>query len=136
MQKSIAVLITCHNRASQTIHCLKQLFNQRGLGHEFILDLYLVDDNSSDGTADLIHAQFPLVNIIKGTGELYWNRGMHLAWETAAQKGTYTWYLNNNLNTAITGNAPTVTLPGNYSVVVTSAANCKGKSNSGVAGTV
>ncbi|MDE3255476.1 MAG: gliding motility-associated C-terminal domain-containing protein [Bacteroidota bacterium] len=43
--------------------------------------------------------------------------------------GTYTWYLNNNLNTAITGNAPTVTLPGNYSVVVTSAANCKGKSN-------
>jgi len=105
MQKSIAVLITCHNRASQTIHCLKQLFNQRGLGHEFILDLYLVDDNSSDGTADLIHAQFPLVNIIKGTGELYWNRGMHLAWETAAEKGTYTWYLWLNDDTFLHDNA-------------------------------
>jgi len=105
LQKSIAVLITCHNRASQTIHCLKQLFNQRGLGHEFTLDVYVVDDNSSDGTAALIDAQFPLVNIIKGTGNLYWNRGMHLSWETAAQKGTYTWYLWLNDDTLLHENA-------------------------------
>ena len=93
VQKSIAVLITCHNRASQTLHCLKQLFDQQGIGEKFSLSVYLVDDNSKDGTSTLIGAQFPLVNIIQGNGNLYWNRGMNLAWTHAVQKNTYDLFL-------------------------------------------
>ena len=81
---TIAVLITSHNRKEKTINCLKALFNQSGLGHEFVIEVFLVDDGSTDGTSESIRSQFPKVKIIQGNGNLYWNRGMHLAWITAA----------------------------------------------------
>ena len=37
--------------------------------------------------------KFSEVNIIQGNGALYWNRGMHLAWETASNKKNYDYYL-------------------------------------------
>jgi hypothetical protein len=39
-----------------------------------------------------IARQFPQVNIINGTGDLFWNRGMCLAWEYAAKRD-YDYYL-------------------------------------------
>lgn len=44
--------------------------------------------------------------------------------------GNVTWFLNNQLITSIAGLTPSVVLPGNYKVQVTTAANCKGTSNS------
>ena len=44
--------------------------------------------------------------------------------------GTYTWFLNNQITPSIVGASPSVSLPGSYKVQVTSAANCKGMSNS------
>jgi GT2 family glycosyltransferase len=77
--EKIAVLITCFNRREITINCLTQLFflNKN-------IDVYLVDDNSSDGTYEAIVEQFPQVNIFKGSGVLYWSRGMLKAWEYAS----------------------------------------------------
>ncbi len=83
----IAVLLTCFNRKQNTLTCLKQLFK---IYSE--VTVYLVDDNSTDGTSEEITLQFPQVNVIKGTGDLFWNRGMHLAWEYAA-KNDYDYYL-------------------------------------------
>ena len=77
----IAVLLTCHNRREKTLSCLKNLLEQNL--EDIDLSVYLVDDGSSDGTSDAIKEHFPEVNIIEGNGELYWNRGMHLAWTTA-----------------------------------------------------
>ena len=98
---SIAVLLTCHNRKDETHKCLSQLFENKS--SNFILKVYLVDDNSTDGTSEMIENNFPSVNVIKGTGDLFWNRGMHLAWETASIKDydSYLWlnddtYLKNN----------------------------------------
>lgn len=45
--------------------------------------MFLVDDGSTDGTAEAIQAAFPQVQLIKGNGSLFWNRGMLLAWESA-----------------------------------------------------
>ncbi len=84
----IAILITSHNRKETTLKCLSTLYNQK---EKF--DVFLVDDGSKDGTSDAIKRDFPLVNLISGNGNLYWNRGMRLAWETAAQKGNYDFYL-------------------------------------------
>ena len=56
------------------------------------LDIYLTDDGCTDGTPEAIKRQFPKVHIIKGDGNLFWNRGMYRAWEEAA-KQDYNFYL-------------------------------------------
>lgn len=81
---SIAVLITCHNRKDNTIKCLKLLLEQEN-EKEFQIQVFLVDDGSTDGTSEAVKRQFPKVNIIQGDGNLFWNRGMNLAWEEAAK---------------------------------------------------
>ena len=89
----IAVLITCYNRVQQTITCLNKLFNQKGIDQEFIISCYLVDDGSSDNTSVEVKRKYPQVNLIMGNGDLYWNRGMNLAWKTAANDLEYDFFL-------------------------------------------
>lgn len=90
----IAVLMTCHNRRDVTLHCLSRLYDIRQ-----DLDVYCVDDASTDGTADAIKRNFPEVNLICGSGDLFWCRGMNLAWKTALRVGGYDYYfwLNDDL---------------------------------------
>jgi GT2 family glycosyltransferase len=97
----IAVLLTCHNRREKTITCIKALFNSI-LPEECVLDIFLVDDGSTDGTTEAVKDTFPIVNIIKGSGSLFWNQGMRLAWKTAAQKREYDFYLWLNDDTILT----------------------------------
>lgn len=87
MINNTAVLLTCFNRKANTLACLKQLFNIKK-----DVSVYLVDDGSTDGTTDAILVQFPQVQIISGNGNLFWNRGMHLAWQVASKK-SYEYYL-------------------------------------------
>ena len=90
--KRIATLITCHNRKEKTVACLDALFANT-LPEGYSLDVFLVDDGSKDGTEQAVHECYPQVNIIKGDGNLYWNRGMHTAWESAAKTKDYDYYL-------------------------------------------
>ena len=85
MKKTIAVLLTCHNRKDKTLLCLKALYDQEGLNSDYLIEVFLVDDASTDGTAAAIKDKFPLVNIIQGNGYLFWNQGMRLAWKTATK---------------------------------------------------
>jgi GT2 family glycosyltransferase len=70
-----------------------------------VIDVYLVDDSCTDGTPQAIRDQFPQVHIIQGEGNLFWNRGMHLAWETAAKAKNYDYYLWLNDDTVLYLNA-------------------------------
>jgi len=90
--KTIAALITVHNRREKTLQCLRNLFSQN-LPDGYTLDVFLTDDGCTDGTGDAVKKQFPEVNIIHGSGNLFWNRGMYLAWKNAAQKKDYDFYL-------------------------------------------
>lgn len=83
----IAALLTCFNRKEKTERCLASLFSVQP-----DCDVYLVDDGSTDGTSDLIGQKFPKVNIIKGSGNLFWSRGMYTAWSEAV-KSDYDYYL-------------------------------------------
>lgn len=85
--------------------CLQALFAQKDLGKENILEVFLVDDGSTDGTSEAILTHFPKVNIIEGTGNLYWNMGMHLAWKTAADTKDFDYYLWLNDDTYLFKNA-------------------------------
>lgn len=84
---NLAVLMTCFNRKENTVRCIKRLYEITTN-----VDIYLVDDNSTDGTYESVQKIFPNVNLLKGTGDLYWSRGMRFAWENARKKN-YQFYL-------------------------------------------
>lgn len=97
---NIAVLVTSFNRKELTLKCLHTLFFQDGINTNFECSVFLLDDGSSDGTGIAIKNQFPKVNIIHGSGDLYWNRGMHMAWKNAIaskQKFDYFFWLNDDV---------------------------------------
>jgi GT2 family glycosyltransferase len=94
--RTIAVLITCHNRKAKTMVCLERLF-QQGLPEDATLTVYLVDDGCSDGTANAVREKYPAVSLIPGDGSLFWCRGTRLAWEHAArQDPEYYFWLNDD----------------------------------------
>ncbi len=80
--RTIAVLLTVHNRKAYTLKCLADVRMQR-LPADVSITVYLVDDGCTDGTAQAVTHEFPHVKIIAGMGELYWNGGMRLAFSTA-----------------------------------------------------
>lgn len=86
---NVAVLMTVYNRREKTLACLRECFQQTEAfkkEDKYSFSFYVVDDGSTDGTSDAISQEFPEVNVISGDGGLYWNRGMCLAWNTAAEK--------------------------------------------------
>lgn len=100
--KTIAVLLTVFNRKEKTIECLKRIYAQLPI-NGYKLDIYLTDDGSTDGTSEAISTLFPEVNIIYGNGNLFWNRGMYMAWQMAA-KINYDYYLWLNDDTFVYSN--------------------------------
>ncbi len=122
---SIAVLITCYNRFETTKTCLENLFAQNGLGEKYTMDVFLVDDNSPDATADRISIIFPQIQLINGTGNLFWNRGMRLAWQRASEKEVFDYFLWLNDDTFLFSDSITMMLAGVHSnaVVVGSTIN-------------
>jgi len=93
MNNNIAVLITCYNRKIKTLKCLQNLNDIDFPKNIDNLDVYLVDDASTDGTYNAVKNTFPKVKLIKGSGDLFWNHGMRLAWEEASQTKEYDFYL-------------------------------------------
>lgn len=81
---NIAVLMTCHNRSEKTLRCLDSLFAQELPADEGLI-VWLVDDASTDGTAEAVLARFPAVQLVAGDGNLFWCGGMTMAWKHAAE---------------------------------------------------
>lgn len=74
--------MTCHDRRDKTVACLRSLVGEQ-MGDAVSIRVFLVDDGSADGTGDAVRAEFPDVELIPGTGSLFWNGGMRLAYERA-----------------------------------------------------
>ena len=89
---NIAALLTCYNRKEKTLKCLELLYEAK-LSEGLVLDIFLVDDGSTDGTGDAVKSQFSQVNVIEGDGSLFWNKGMRLAWDIASQTKDYDFFL-------------------------------------------
>lgn len=114
MAKTIATLMTCFNRKHKTLDCLSHLFSQN-LPEDIKLKVYLVDDGSTDGTGLAVSNAYPTVQIIQGNGNLFWNRGMRLAFEVATQSNS-NYYLWLNDDTLLYPNALQTLLNTEYSL--------------------
>lgn len=77
----IAILLSSFNRANKTLECIRTLSKQ-----DHNADIYLVDDCSTDTTVIDINAEFPNVNVIHGSGSLFWAGAMRLGWSKIDQK--------------------------------------------------
>lgn len=97
--KKIAILLTCFNRKEKTVACLKNIFGQKSI-EETAVKVFLVDDGSTDGTGDAVRSQFPQVQVIQGSGSLFWNGGMRVAYGEALQ-AKFDYYLWINDDTMI-----------------------------------
>lgn len=95
---TLTAVLTCHNRRATTLACLEHLFAQQppaGLR----LRAVLVDDGSTDGTAQAVADAFPDVQLLSGSGQLYWAGGMRLAFAAARADGAdyYLWLNDDTL---------------------------------------
>lgn len=82
---TLTAILTSYNRKDSTLACLARLETAArvaGIAPKAVL----VDDASTDGTADAVAARFPWVKIERGDGALFWNRGMHQAQAVAMRE--------------------------------------------------
>jgi len=117
----VAVLMTCYNRVETTLRCLRGLFAQK-LPEGWLLDVWLVDDGSDDGTGARVAAEFPLVNVMAGGG-LFWCKGMRLAWDRAVEAADYDGYfwLNDDVSLvdgALAGLARDIATVGDEAILI------------------
>ncbi|MBX3299110.1 MAG: glycosyltransferase family 2 protein [Acidobacteria bacterium] len=79
----VALVIPVYNRREITLQGLRSLSKIDKTGLD--VRIFIVDDGSTDGTADAIAAAFPDVTLIKGDGTLHYaagtNRGIEAALE-------------------------------------------------------
>ena len=92
----IAVLMTCYNRVQTTLQCLERLKLACAQVGDAAFDVWLVDDASPDRTGEKVKAAFPEAHVVQGAGNLFWCRGMRLAWDEAVKASgadAYDFYL-------------------------------------------
>jgi len=94
----VAAVMAAYNRRELTLACLRSLGAQQVPG--VALDVFVLDDASSDGTSEAVAEQFPEVTVLRGDGELYGNGGMRRA-VAAAIAGDYDCYLWMNDETSL-----------------------------------
>jgi len=76
----IAVLITSHSRRATTLRAVSAV---RAAGSTIDLQIVLLDDGSTDGTALAVAATDPDAIILRGDGNAFWNGGLYRAWSHA-----------------------------------------------------
>ncbi|MBD1395624.1 glycosyltransferase family 2 protein [Pontibacter sp. JH31] len=70
----ISIVIPVFNRKEYTRDCLQSLRNQTNQQYKVII----VDDGSTDGTENMLREEFPEVEILKGSGSLFWTAGVNM----------------------------------------------------------
>ena len=72
----VEIVAPVHNRRDITLQCLRSLarLNTEGLD----VHIVIVDDGSTDGTSDAIRRDFPDVELVAGSGDLWFTEGTNV----------------------------------------------------------
>ena len=93
--KRIAVVTPVHNRREITLQCLRSLARIDSAGLD--VSVFVVDDGSTDGTAEAIASEFPGVNVVPGDGTLWFTEGTNVGVRAAMeQKPDYVLMMNDD----------------------------------------
>ncbi len=94
LSPKIYIVIPVFNRKHFTFDCLKSLERQTNKSFKVIV----VDDGSTDGTAEMLKGEFNYVVILNGDGNLFWTAGVNLGISHALKAGAeYILTLNNDV---------------------------------------
>lgn len=88
----VLALAACWNRRESTLRSIRSLAQQK-LPAGATLEICIVDDSSSDGTAAAVRDQFPRVAVVEGSGNLYWAGGMRFGWQKYAEGRSFDYLL-------------------------------------------
>ena len=80
-EKRVVIVTPVHNRKDITLQCLKSL--SRLQNKTVTTEIIVVDDGSTDGTAEAIAEQFPVVRVVRGDGSLWFTGGTNRGIEEA-----------------------------------------------------
>jgi GT2 family glycosyltransferase len=93
-----SIIIPCYNRRRITLDCLGRLRSMKLISRFKVI---VVDDGSTDGTAEAIRQEFPEVTVLGGNGDLYWTGAIELGMRHAfeARATSFVW-LNDDTEVA------------------------------------
>lgn len=87
-----------HNRINHTMNSLRRLVDNKSSLYD--LDVLVVDDGSTDGTAQKISADYPNVILEQGDGNLWWSGGVNVGLRYALEHRYDYVYITNDDNQA------------------------------------
>ncbi len=93
-KEPVYIIIPVHNRKQTTLACLEHLQKCGDLQKYYVV---VVDDGSTDRTAEAIHTLYPEVIVLPGNGDLWWTGAIAKGMEYAhKQKAEYFIWLNDD----------------------------------------
>jgi glycosyltransferase involved in cell wall biosynthesis len=95
--RSITGIIPVHNRREITLCCLRHLQKTGVLDW---LHVCVVDDGSTDHTADAVKSEFPDVTVLHGDGNLWWTGAIVLGMRHALADAEAIFWLNDDCRPA------------------------------------
>lgn len=95
-RQRVTAVMACHDRRDRTLACLASLTRQTG--HDAAVSAVVVDDGSTDGTAEAVERHHPWATVVRGRGDLWWNGGMRVAIAEAVSghDPDHLWWLNDD----------------------------------------
>ncbi len=94
----ISIVLVSYNTKEMTKECLNSVYEKT---KDIDFDIWVVDNNSADGTCEMIESEFPNVNLIKNKD----NRGFGFANNQAFEKITAKYVFLLNTDTILINNA-------------------------------
>jgi len=102
-KEPVYIITPVYNRKNTTLSCLQNLKQHGDLDRYHVV---IIDDGSTDHTAEAIHLLYPEVTVLQGTGDLWWTGAMAEGMAYAYQQGAqYFIWLNDDCH-PVSGTLP------------------------------